>query len=193
MEGIDFQELFFELDLDHSLHGGNLICPFCQKKSFKDYRDGKAYCHSCKWSGNAIRLYVEMKHVTKQEAYNALVELYKLERIKPKQKTTQEAVDSLSKDLEFLAWCRMHFAFYGSDRIGMRHCQEQAGMSRSQFSKIINGHFDQVSPRSWHTALLILRQTIDIKGFRRDIKEGKLLWERKVVDCGLIEDAKRYR
>ncbi|MGE4470492.1 MAG: hypothetical protein AB7D47_10195 [Desulfovibrio sp.] len=40
--------------------------------------------------------------------------------------------------------------------------------------------------------LTILHQEIDLKSFRRDFKEGKLAFERKVVDEGLLESAKRF-
>jgi hypothetical protein len=40
--------------------------------------------------------------------------------------------------------------------------------------------------------LTILHQEIELKSFQRDFKEGKLAFERKVVDEGLLERAKRF-
>jgi hypothetical protein len=54
------------------------------------------------------------------------------------------------------------------------------------------GAVEIVSPRSWYLVLTILHQEIDLKSFRRDFKEGKLAFERKVVDEGLLESAKRF-
>jgi hypothetical protein len=192
MHHIDYPELFHQLDLDPTLHSGKMACPFCTKKAFTDYADGKAYCHACQWSGDAIQLYAAVKRIDRKEAYAALAELFEHGDIKPKRRTLHEVVESLSRDLEFLAWCRMYFAYHGNDRAGMSHYQSKTGLSRPQFSKVINGHFELVSPRSWNLVLTILRQDIDIKDFRRDLKEGKQPFERKVVDQGLLESAKRF-
>jgi hypothetical protein len=148
-ETINYQDLFIELGLDPIAKSGNLVCPFCNKRAFTPYDNGQAHCHACSWHGNAIMLWAEAKRIGRKEAFAELAELYHLKRIKVKKRTRIEALKSLASDLDFLAWARIYFAFYKSERTSAARLQEESGYSRSHFTKVMNGQFDMVSRKAW--------------------------------------------
>ena len=189
MDSIDFRDLFVEQDLDATLHGGNFRCPFCGTKAFKAYDDGRAHCHHCEWHGDAVALYSALKDVDRQQAYTALAELYGLGRIKPKTKTLAEARKGLVDDLEFLAWCRLYFAFYKNQRSGLEHYQRRSGFSRPQFSKVLNGRFDLVSRKAWNQVVLALRQSLNIGQLKRDLENSAEFWGRKIREEESLREA----
>lgn len=194
-ESIDFNDLFAELGLDPTAHSGNLACPFCGKKSFTPYRDnGVARCHACGWSGNAINLFAQVKGVDNKEAFAALVGLYDAKTIKLKPKTRKEAVEQLASDLDFLAWVRLHFAFYKSERMGAAYYQKKSGYSRSHFTKVLNGQFDKVSRKAWSEIVLMLRQSINVGQLRKDMGLKSAYWKDRIqTDDQLRESVSRYQ
>jgi len=190
LDCIDYQDLFAELDLDATTHGGNHVCPFCGKESFTPYRDnGVARCHSCGWAGNAISLVAQIKGVDNDKAFATLVEMYNLERIALKSKTRKEAVDQLANELEFLAWVRLHFAFYKSERLGPSHYQRKSGYSRSHFTKVLNGQFDKVSRKAWSEIVLMLRQSINVGQLKKDMEMRSAYWKERIGSDGLLKES----
>lgn len=192
-DSIDFKDLFIELNLDPIPHSGNLTCPFCDKKAFKPYDDGRAHCHNCNWHGDAVQLYADLKGKSRQDAYTTLAELYGLGRIHPAKKTYEQARDSLANDLEFLSWCRMYFAFYRNQRSNMTYYQQKSGLSPAQFSKIVNGQFDLVSRKTWNMVVLMLKQSLDIRAFKSDIKHETGFWKQHISENGLNEAVGKFQ
>jgi hypothetical protein len=190
IETIDFKDLFVELGLDPTDHSGNLTCPFCGKKSFTPYRDnGVARCHACDWSGNAINLYAKVKGVDTKETYADLLALYNAKAIKLKPKTRKEAVEQLASDLDFLAWARLHFAFYKSERMGAAHYQKKSGYSRSHFTKVMNGQFDKVSRKAWNEIVLLLRQAINVGQLKKDMGLKSAYWKGRIEGDGQLRES----
>ncbi|MGE4339850.1 MAG: hypothetical protein AB7E55_28370, partial [Pigmentiphaga sp.] len=192
--GIDFAELFSELGLPADARSGNLCCPFCGKRAFKPYDDGRAHCHACAWHGNAVRLYAEIKDIDRDTAFAELAELYNLKRIKPRRKTLAEARKALAADLDFLAWCRMYFAYYGGLRHGITHYVVRTRFSRPLLSKVLNGRFDLVSREAWHEVILMLRQGINIGAFRKDLDRKAAAWDEHIgEEAGLRESVVKFQ
>lgn len=150
---------------------GNMVCPFCGKKSFKAYPDQKAQCHNktCGWHGDALQFYTDHKGISRNEAFKELAVALELKAIKFKQKklTFAEATNALAKDLEFLAWCRMYFAFYNTDRVNQKIYADKSNLSQSAFNKILNGNVSNII--TWKKALNILRIEIPIDKFKKDL------------------------
>lgn len=153
---------------------GNIKCPFCKKYSFRIYPDNRAKCHNegCKWNGDAIQFYADYNNISRNEAFNELGIHLKSGKLKllSKEQTYHEAKESLAKDLEFLAWCRMYFAFYKNDRVNQQIYAEKSDLSQSAFNKILNGNMGNAT--TWRKTLNVLRQEIDINIFKKDIKKG---------------------
>jgi hypothetical protein len=189
MDVIDFRSLFGELGLDIKTHSGNLRCPHCARKAFKPYPDGRAHCHACAWHGDAIQLYADVKEIDRNQAYAKLAELYNLGKVKVKPKTRDEAMVGLACDLEYLAWCRMYFAFYQDSRAGISHYQKKSGYSQAQVSKILNGRFDQVSRKAWNSVVNMLRKDINVDALKRDIKEQTGYWRNRIEKDEVLRDS----
>lgn len=179
--------------LDMETKRGNLRCPFCSQWAFKDYGDGKAYCHACKWSGNAIRLYADVESIPYEEARSHLFEAFKLGGIRLKPKSYEETLDSLASDLDFLARARMYFEFYKHRRRNKKYYQDRSGLSRSHFSKVINGDFDKVSKAMWDRSLAFLRQSLDLRQLDADLRKGAAYWKDSIKDEGLLEHVKKFK
>ncbi len=193
MVGIDFVDIFNLCGLNTDKRRGNLCCPFCRKWSFTDYGDGKAHCHSCKWSGNAFKLYAALESITYEEAREHLIKEFKIGRIKIRKKTYEEAYDSVASDLDFLARARLYFEFYKHRRRNKKYYQDKLDLSRSHFSKIINGDFDKVSKEMWIKSLSYLRQTLDLKQLEADLNKGVNYWKDSIKEEGLLEQVNKFK
>jgi hypothetical protein len=187
-ETINYQDLFVELSLDPIAKSGNLVCPFCNKRAFTPYDNGQAHCHACSWHGNAIMLWAEAKRIGRKEAFAELAELYKLNRIKAKKRTRSEALKSLASDLDFLAWARIYFAFYKSERTSAARLQEESGYSRSHFTKVMNGQFDMVSRKAWDAIVLLLRQSIKPDELRKDMGMKSGYWIERIKQDEILRE-----
>ena len=118
-ETVMFEDVLIQANCDISAKSGNIKCPFCNTWSFKIYPEQLAKCHnaSCGWHGNAIKFYTEFKNIDKNEAIKELAVKLDLKKsiVGKKEQTLKEAKIALAKDLEFLSWCRLYFAFYKND------------------------------------------------------------------------------
>lgn len=188
LEDINFQELFADLGLDSTVKGGNLVCPFCGKHAFREYHDnGVARCHACGWAGNAINLVDQVEGG--DEIKVALLRM-DLSRIKDAaQRSWNEAIRKLAKDLDFLAQVRAYFAFYKSDRMSPSYYQNQCGYSRSHFTKVLNGNFDKVSAKSWKEIVAFLRKAINVGQLRKDMMMGSKYWKDTIKDKALLRES----
>ncbi|WP_272700881.1 hypothetical protein [Desulfovibrio sp. Fe33] len=187
-ETINYQDLFVELSLDPIAKSGNLVCPFCGERAFTPYDNGQVHCHACSWHGNAIMLWAKVKGIDNKTAYAELAELYKLNRIKAKKRTRSEALKSLANDLDFLAWARLYFAFYKSDRISPARLQEASGYSRSHFTKVMNGQFDKVSRKAWDEIVLLLKQSINPDELRKDMGMKSGYWKERIQQDAVLKE-----
>lgn len=172
---IEFTDVLCLVNADIQEKCGNLKCPFCGVQSFKIYRgmNETAKCHNkkCGWNGNALQFYAKYKDITYKDAFKELAESLRLGEIKfsPKIQTYDEALDEFAEDLNFLAWCRMYFAFYRRN-ITQKTFYEKAGLSQSAFNKILNGNIgDKIT---WRRTLSILRNDVPINQLKKDMKMG---------------------
>lgn len=188
LESIDFKELFADLGLDSTIKGGNLVCPFCGKHAFREYRDnGVARCHACEWAGNAINLVDQVAGVDEIKILATRVHLSDIQH--NKQRSWNETACKLAKDLDFLAQVRAYFAFYKSDRMSAPYYQQQSGYSRSHFTKVLNGNFDKVSTTSWREIVAFLRKVINVDQLRKDMMMGSQYWKESVKDKALLRES----
>lgn len=171
---INFEDVLEICNVDLRKKSGNLKCPFCQVQSFKIYPEQKANCHNlaCKWHGDAIQFYGDYKNISRAEAFKELAEKLKIGELKFSKKTLTyaEALEAFSKDLEFLAWCRMYFAFYGNKRVNQQIYAEKANLSQSAFNKILNGNLGNLI--TWKKTLNVLKTELRIEQFKKDLKIG---------------------
>lgn len=185
---LKFESVMDLLNLDMRQKYGNYTCPFCDEESFTVYPDQKAYCHtkSCQWSGNALQLFCDIEKVSIHDAYKSLSIALDKKFIQPVEQTYGEAKASLAKDLEFLAWVRMYLAFYDRPAItGRAMLQKKAGLSKGEFSKVINGRVG--NGLTWRKTLAVLRSEIHMDKFKKDLKLEEKFFER------LLEDEKQGR
>lgn len=173
-ETVMFEDVLIQANCDISEKSGNIKCPFCNTWSFKIYKDQKAKCHnaSCGWHGNAIKFYTEFKNIDKNEAIKELAVKLDLKKsiVGKKEQTLKQAKNALAKDLEFLSWCRLYFAFYKNDVVEQKIYAEKCGLSKSAFSRILNGNMGNAL--TWRKTLNVLRQEINIERLKKDIKKG---------------------
>ncbi|CCH48356.1 hypothetical protein [Pseudodesulfovibrio piezophilus] len=188
LESIDFKALFADLGLDSTTKGGNLVCPFCGKHAFREYRDnGVARCHACNWAGNAINLVDQVEGVDEIKILATRMHLCDIEH--SKQRSWNEAFRKLADDLDFLAQVRAYFAFYKSDRMGAPYYQQQSGYSRSYFAKVLNGNLDKVSAKSWKEIVAFLRKAINVGQLRKDMMMGSKYWKETIKDKALLRES----
>lgn len=173
-ETVDFEDVLLLAGCDITAKSGNIKCPFCQTRSFRIYPDQKAKCHNdlCNWYGDAAQFYADYKDMSRHEAIKELADKLDLKKsiVQLKEQTYDEAKKSLSEDFEFLAWCRMYFAFYGDKVVNQKLYADKCGLSKSTFSKIMNGMMGNAI--TWRKTLNILRQEIDINRLKKDMQKG---------------------
>ena len=173
-ETVMFEDVLVQANCDISEKSGNIKCPFCNTWSFKIYPEQLAKCHnaSCGWHGNAIKFYTEFKNIDKNEAIKELAVKLDLKKsiVGKKEQTLKEAKIALAKDLEFLSWCRLYFAFYKNDVVEQKIYAEKCGLSKSAFSRILNGNMGNAL--TWRKTLNVLRQEINIERLKKDMKKG---------------------
>ena len=180
------------LNLDMRQKSGNYVCPFCFKESFTVYPDERAYCHACKWPGDAIQLYSDKEDVSRDEAYKAISIALKKNFIELKEQTYSEAKIALAKDLDFLAKVRMYESFYDRPyRIERPLMEEMTGLSKSELNKIINGRIGNVL--TWRKTLNVLRGLIPIKKFEKDLELKEKYFEQLLDDEGQRLIIEKYR
>lgn len=190
-ETVSFEDVLILAGCDIMAKSGNIKCPFCQKMSFKIYPDQRAKCHnkSCNWYGDSAQFYSDYKEISRLEAIRELSSKLDLKKsiIQTKEQTYNEAKKSLSEDYKFLSWCRIYFAFYGDKVVNQKVYADKCGLSKSEFSRIINGIMG--SATTWRKVLNILRQEINIDRLKRDIKKGSQYF----IDDIPPEYIKKYR
>ena len=188
LNDINFQELFADLGLDSTIKGGNLVCPFCGKHAFREYRDnGVARCHACNWAGNAINLVDQVEGVDEVKILATRMHLSDIES--GIRRSWNEAFRKLAADLAFLAQVRAYFAFYKSDRMSAPYYQQQSGYSRSHFAKVLNGNLDKVSAKSWKEIVAFLRKAINVDQLRKDMMMGSQYWKEIIKDKALLRES----
>ncbi|MEG6503676.1 MULTISPECIES: hypothetical protein [unclassified Desulfovibrio] len=173
-ETVDFKDVLLLENCSITEKSGNIKCPFCNKLSFKIYPDQLAKCHNnvCNWYGDVIQFYTDFKKISRSEAFKELAGRLDLKKsiVEIKEQTFDEARMALAEDLEFLSWCRMYFAFYKNDVVDQKVYAEKCGLSKSAFSRILNGNMGNAL--TWRKTIVILKQEIDIKRLQKDIKKG---------------------
>lgn len=173
-ETVMFEDVLIQANCDISEKSGNIKCPFCNTWSFKIYKDQKAKCHnaSCKWYGDAAQFYAEFKNIDRSEAIKELAVKLNLKEslVAINEQTFDEAKDALANDLEFLSWCRLYFAFYKNNVVEQKIYAEKCGLSKSAFSRILNGNMGNAL--TWRKTLNVLRQEISIERLKKDIDKG---------------------
>ena len=63
---LDFRSVMIHLGLNMKQKYDNYSCPFCFKNSFTVYPEQKGYCHSCKWSGDSLKLVCDYENISKE-------------------------------------------------------------------------------------------------------------------------------
>lgn len=189
---IEPSEILRLLKLPHVAKSGNFICPFCQHQSLKPYKNNQLHCHtqSCQWHGDAIDLYSGVKSVSRNEAFAELSKSFSQIKLTPI--TQSQALNNMAKDLEFLSWVRMYFAYYGNDRENQQFYANKYNTTKKTFSLIINGEFDKISPITWHKITNSLRIDININEFKKDIKKGKSKFKDDIIQNNLKSYIKKY-
>lgn len=188
---VDFVSVMSTLGLSLKQKAGNYQCPFCTKKSFTVYPDQKAYCHTCKWSGDAIKLYREWKKVSRDEAFQELAVALGDGSLRLKEKgsefkeqTYAEAKKEFAKDLEFLAWVRIYEGFYPDTerRFNRKIFEDKTGLKKGTLSKIINGKMSNAL--TWRKTLQVLRSDLEgpIKELKKKIALGTQYFENLIID-----------
>lgn len=200
---VDFVSVMSILRLDMKQKAGNYACPFCTKKSFTIYPENQmGYCHTCKWSGDALKLYCEWKRVSRDEACRELgVSLkdgflqLKEKLSDSKEQTYAEAKSEFAKDLEFLAWVRMYEGFYPDPekRFNRKIFENKTGLKKAALSKIINGKLGNAL--TWRKVLAVLRSDLEgpIKELKRKVALGAKYFEDLTDEEKRGKDVEKYR
>lgn len=188
---LDFRSVMIDLNLNVKQKSENYQCPFCQKKSFTVYPEQKGYCHTCKWSGDAVQLYSECKNVSRSEALAELGLALKNGFIQLKEQTYEEAKKELAKDLEFLAWVRMYEGFnpdYTREKV-----LDKSGVTKGTLSKIIKG--EMCNAVTWRKVLAVLRSDLEprINRMKKNLVLGTKFFEELLDDEKRGSDIKKYR
>ena len=196
MNSIDFKSVMIHLGLNMKRKYDNYECPFCHKKSFTLYPDEKGYCHTptCHWSGDALQLICDIKHISRNEASQELGIALRENYIQLKEQTYDEAKTELAKDLEFLSWVRMYEGFYPSEKkFDRKILEEKSGLTKSTLSKIINGQM--VNALTWRKVLAVLRSDLEkpIERLKKDIALDAKYFEQLLDNEKRGSDIKKYR
>lgn len=83
--------------------------------------------------------------------------------------TFDEAFDDVAEKLQFMATARAYFAFYRNERVAKAEFQKATGLSKSHFSKIINGDIDKVSAWIFNSVYFYLRRYLNFDQLRLDM------------------------
>ena len=196
MLDVDFTSVMIHLGLNMKRTSGNYECPFCLKKSFTVYPDQKGHCHNptCKWSGDALKLFCDVEKVSRTEAAQKLGVALSENYIQLKEQSYDEAKVELAKDLEFLAWVRMYEGFYPSERrFDRKVFEEKTGLTKGTLSKIINGQM--VHALTWRKVLAVLHADLDkpIAKLKKNLDNGVKYFEQLLDDEKRGSDIKKYR
>ena len=188
---VNFEDVLVLAKCDISSKSGNIQCPFCKTGAFKIYPEQLAKCHnaSCGWHGNAVQFYAKFENIGMSEAFKQLAEKLNLKKaiVAVKEQTFDEAKNALADDLEFLSWCRLYFAFYKDNVVEQKTYAEKCGLSKSAFSRILNGNMGNAL--TWRKTLNVLRQEINIERVKKDIEKGAKYF----LDDIPIEYVTKYR
>ena len=199
---VDFVSVMSILSLSLKQKQGNYLCPFCGKKSFTVYpKNQMGYCHTCKWSGNGLKLYCEWKKVSKDEAFKELAVALRDNslQLKPKselkEQTYAEAKSEFAKDLEFLAWVRIYEGFYPDTerRFNRKVFEDKTGLKKGTLSKIINGQISK--SLTWRTTLQTLRSDLEkpIEKLKKDLSLGTQYFENLIDEEQRGKDVEKFR
>lgn len=191
---LDFDSVLRELGQHHKHKNGNYTCPFCHKKSFKPYPNGRAKCHNehCEWYGDIAQLYADIKGISRNEAFTELGIALKEKRIgvAPNLQTYDEAKSALAKDLEYLRWVKMYMAFYDT-KISQKMIADRTGTSEAEVSKILKGRVG--NPSSWRKVIVGLKSFIPMEQFKKDLALKEKYFERLLDDEKLGLMVKKYQ
>lgn len=175
---IDLLSLFIHCGLNKRRKNKKYFCPFCNTWSFELQLDeATCRCGNCDFSGSAIQFYARLKEIPDYRSLRELTKLLGDGTIWLRKRTRQEAVVALSKDLEFLAYVRMYWAFYGHSRENQEYHQLNSGIAKSSFNRVVNGDISNVAKVPWNMAIAYLKSKIDIEGFKVELTKGALLFE----------------
>lgn len=171
---IDFESIMSLNRCDTEVKYGNHKCPFCNHFSFKIYPNARAYCHTstCNWSGDAIQFHADINHITNGQAFKILTKELKNKTIRIKHLTHEEALDDVAEKLQFMALARVYFAFY-KDKVHFQSDFRKAiGISKSHFSKIINGDIDNVSSWMFNSVYFFLVRKLPLERLKKDLYDS---------------------
>lgn len=175
---IDLLSIFIHCGLNKRRKNQKYFCPFCNTWNFDLQLDeATCSCGNCDFSGNAVEFYAKVKGIPKYQSFRELNKLREDGTIWLRKRTRQEAVVALSKDLEFLAYVRMYWAFYGHNRENQEFHQLNSGIAKSSFNRVVNGDIGNVAKEPWNLAIVYLKSTIDIEKFKTDLATGALNFE----------------
>lgn len=175
---IDLLSIFIHCGLNKRRKNQKYFCPFCNTWNFFLQPDeAECSCGNCGFSGNAVEFYAKLKNIPKHQSFRELTKLREDGIIWLRKRTRKEAIEKLSKDLEFLAYVRMYWAFYGHSRENQEFHQLNSGIAKSSFNRVVNGDIGNVAKEPWNLAIVYLKSTIDIEKFRTDLATGALNFE----------------
>lgn len=207
---VDFVSVMSTLGLSLKQKAGNYQCPFCTKKSFTVYPENQmGYCHTCKWSGDGLKLYREWKKVSRDEAFQELAVALGDGSLRLKEKgsefkeqTYAEAKKEFAKDLEFLAWVRMYEGFIAdkAERWDRNVLIRKCGLEKAIISQILNGKKDKVlngicNPGTWRKVLAVLRSDLEkpIEKLKKDLSLGTQYFENQIDEEQRGKDVEKFR
>lgn len=175
---IDLLSIFIHCGLNKRRKNQKYLCPFCNAWDFDlQPDDSTCSCGNCSFSGSATQFYAKLKDIPMYRSRYELEKLLDAGTIWLYKRTRKEAVEKLSKDLEFLAYVRMYWAFYGHDRENQKYHQLDSGIAKSPFNRVINGDFCHVAIDVWNMVIAYLDSKININEFKAVLAAGALHFE----------------
>ena len=175
---IDLLSIFIHCCLNKRRKNKKYLCPFCNAWDFElQVDDSTCSCGNCDYSGNSVELYAKLKGIPKHQSFRELTKLLEDGTIWLYKRTRKEAVEKLSKDLEFLSYVRMYWAFYGHNRENQQYHQRNSGIAESPFNRVVNGDIGNVAKEPWNMAIAYLKSQINIDEFKTVLAAGPLHFE----------------
>ena len=198
---VDYVSVMSNLGFDIRKKHGKHLCPICFTRSFVIYPDSPnemGVCHSktCKWSGDAVKLYGDIKKISYNEAMGELGIAFRegfirLKEQAPTEKTYAEAKKEFAKDLEFLTKVRMYEGF--NPDYTRENVIRKLGIASGTLSKIINGKMSKAA--TWRKVMNALRLDLEprIKMMERAMSLGTKYFEDLIDEEQRGKDVEKLR
>lgn len=175
---IDLLSIFIHCGLNKRRKNQKYYCPFCNTWNFDLQLDeATCSCGNCDFSGSATEFYAKLKDIPMYRSRYELEKLLENGTIWLRQRTRQEAIQEASRILEFLAYVRMYWAFYGQNRENQEYHRLNSGIAKSSFNRVINGDIEHVAKKPLYMAIAYLKSQIDIDDFKATLAKGPLHFE----------------